>query len=245
MVAQYDHIAEQYRHSTGSAIRTHVESFSLLGRIGDVRGKTVLDLACGEGFFTRRMKEVGAARVVGVDISPVMIDLANQQERDEPLGLEYVCADVRDLTGIGQFDIVIAAYLLHYARSEAQLLQMCERIGEHLAPGGRFVTLNENPEQDAGAYAGYAQYGFNKTVEMPRGEGSEITYWMVAGREMFKFHAYHYRRETYERVLRASGFSEVCWSALEPDPEGVEQFGTEYWREYLDHPPVVILEARA
>lgn len=243
MGAQYDDIAEQYRHSTGAALRTYVESFSLLGCVGDVRGKSVLDLACGEGFFTRRLIEAGAARAVGVDISPAMIALAEQQERDNPIGLDYVCADVQDLTGLGQFDVVVAAYLLHYAQSEAELLRMCERIAAHLPPDGFFVTLNENPDQDAGQYAGYTQYGFNKTVEMPRREGSEITYSMVSGREMFKFHAYYYRRETYERVMRAAGFRELRWRSLELDPLGIEQFGAEYWREYLDNPPVIVLEA--
>jgi predicted RNA methylase len=37
--------------------------------LGDLRDKNVIDLACGEGFFTRSIKWAGAARVVGVDIS--------------------------------------------------------------------------------------------------------------------------------------------------------------------------------
>jgi predicted RNA methylase len=37
--------------------------------LGDLRGKNVIDLACGEGFFTRSITWAGAARVVGVDIS--------------------------------------------------------------------------------------------------------------------------------------------------------------------------------
>jgi ubiquinone/menaquinone biosynthesis C-methylase UbiE len=244
MSAQYDAIAHQYRQSTDSPIRAYVESYSLQRMAGDVRGKSVLDLACGEGFFTRRFRELGASRVVGVDISPAMIELAEAREREHSLGLEYVCADVQDMAGLGKFDIVVAGYLLHYARTERELRRMCDRIVEHLPAGGRFVTLNENPAQPAELYAGYAQYGFNKTVEYPRREGSEITYWIVSGREMFSFHAHFFAQQTYERVLRAAGFSALDWRSLELDEAGIEAHGAGFWEEYLGNPPVTGLEAR-
>ena len=82
-----------------------------------------------------------------------------------------------------------------------------------------------------------------KTVQTPRREGSEITYWMVSGREMFKFHAYYYCHDTYEQALHAAGFRTLNWRGLELDPAGAEQYGRDYWIEYLDNPPVVLLEA--
>jgi 2-polyprenyl-3-methyl-5-hydroxy-6-metoxy-1,4-benzoquinol methylase len=244
MSAQYDAIADQYRQSTGSPLREFVEAYSLQQRVGDVRGKKVLDLGCGEGFFTRRFKTLGAGRVTGVDISPAMIALARDQEARESLGLDYVCADVQEMDWLGEFDIVVAAYLLHYSRTEQELQRMCDHIVKHLPAGGRFVTLNENPEQAADLYSGYEQYGFNKTVERPRHEGSEITYWMVSGRELFKFQAYFFCRETYERVLRRAGFRHVAWHPVGLDDAGIEARGAEYWREYLENPPIVALECR-
>jgi SAM-dependent methyltransferase len=244
MSAQYDDIAEQYRRATESPLRTYVESYTLEQRVGDVRGKSILDLGCGEGFFARRFLQLGAGRVVGVDISPAMIDLAEAHERERPLGIEYICADVKDLGDIGRFDIVVAAYLLHYSRTEHEMGRMCERVVSHLPAAGRFVTLNENPDQAAEAYAGYEQYGFNKTVESPRREGSEITYWMVAGRDLFKFHAWYFCRETYERVLREAGFRTLTWHPMELNQAGIDARGFDYWQEYLTNPPVIGLECR-
>jgi SAM-dependent methyltransferase len=244
MSAQYDGIAEQYRRSRESPLRADIEGFKFLGLVGDVRGKNILDLACGEGFYTRRFKELGASRVVGVDISPAMIALAEEQERNKPLGLEYVCADVRQLADLGEFDLVVAAYLLHYAKTDEEMGQMSRNIVRHLPAGSRFVTLNENPDQPADRYAGYEQYGFNKAAQQPRQEGSEITYWMVAGRELFKFHAYFFSRATYERVLCEAGFSELIWHPLVLDQAGIQAHGQDYWREYLENPPVIGLECR-
>lgn len=50
--------------------------------IGNVRNKRVLDLSCGEGYNARLLAERGA-RVVGVDFSEKMIELAKQTEKRE------------------------------------------------------------------------------------------------------------------------------------------------------------------
>lgn len=241
---QYDAIAEQYRRTTTSPLRTYVEACTFLNLVGDVRGKRVLDLACGEGFYSRRLKTIGAASVTGVDISAEMIRLARQQERDDPQGIEFVCADVRELGDLGQFDVIVAAYLLHYAPDVDDLACMCSNVRRHLSTAGRFVTLNENPDQSADCYTGYEQYGFNKTVDNPRMDGSRITYFMVAGRELFKFHAHYFARQTYERVLTDAGFRYIAWHPLVLDPAGIDEHGAEYWREYLDNPPIIGLECR-
>lgn len=242
MSAQYDAIAEKYQRTRESPLRTYIEAHTFLSLIGDIRGQSILDLACGEGFYTRRLKELGAERVVGVDISPQMIALATEQERQSPVGVEYVCADVEGMDCQGEFDIVGAAYLLHYSKNEQALLHMCQSIVDHLPASGRFVTLNENPDQSVEQYAGYAQYGFNKTVEQPRRDGSEITYWMVAGRELFNFQACFFSRDTYERVLTAAGFRDIRWHPLVVAEEGIEAHGASYWQEYLSNPPVIGLE---
>jgi len=247
MNAQYDAIAEQYRRSKQSPLRRYVEAYTFLQLVGDVRGMRVLDLACGEGFYSRRLRAAGAAQVVGVDVSREMIALAREQERAEPCGIEYVCADVCDLdqsAGLGAFDIIVAAYLLHYAPDEPTLQRMCSTIAAHLEPEGRFVALNENPEQLPEQFAGYEQYGFNKSVELPLRDGARITYWMIAGRDMFQIHAHWFSRATYERVLGKAGFGRPTWQPLRVDEEGLVAHGREYWQEYLMNPPVVGLECR-
>jgi len=244
MAAQYDAIAREYQRTKESPLRRHVEAYSFFQMLGDVSGLAVLDLACGEGFYTRLIRQAGAAAVTGVDISSAMIALAKEDERQSPLGIAYLCGDVAVLPDLGAFDVVSAAYLLHYAPDESTLQAMCVRIASQLKPGGRFVCINENPGQRAEDYAGYTQYGFNKSVQLPRQEASAITYAMVSGRSMIRFDAYYFSRETYESALRAAGFSEIVWRPLELAPEGVVECGSEYWREYLGNPPVVGLECR-
>jgi ubiquinone/menaquinone biosynthesis C-methylase UbiE len=66
---EYDEIAHEYRDSKLLPFRDFVESFSLFRLIGNLEGRTVLDLACGEGHYTRRLKQAGAARTSMASIS--------------------------------------------------------------------------------------------------------------------------------------------------------------------------------
>ena len=86
MSTDYDAVAEEYKRSKLAPWRTYLERYSLLNLLGEVRGKSVLDLACGEGFYSRLVRERGAGRVVGVDWSSGMIGLAIAAEKKSPLG---------------------------------------------------------------------------------------------------------------------------------------------------------------
>jgi 2-polyprenyl-3-methyl-5-hydroxy-6-metoxy-1,4-benzoquinol methylase len=113
VTTDYDPIAEQYKRAKLQPWRTHVESFTLMNLLGDLSDKSVVDVACGDGYYTRRLRAHGAARVFGIDLSERMIELAWAQEREHRLGIEYEVGDGRDLRLPTQPDIVVAAYLLN------------------------------------------------------------------------------------------------------------------------------------
>ena len=82
--------------------RTYIETFTLMGLIGDLSGKRVVDLACGGGGYTRLIRQQGVAEVVGVDLSARMVELAREQEAEQRLGIEYVTGDARHLEPKGE-----------------------------------------------------------------------------------------------------------------------------------------------
>ena len=55
----YDAIAKRYRESKWLLFRHFIERYTLFEVLGDLRGRTVLDLACGEGVYTRQFKRPG------------------------------------------------------------------------------------------------------------------------------------------------------------------------------------------
>jgi toxoflavin synthase len=244
MSAVFDSIAADYKKTRMLPFRQYVESYTYLSTIGDLTGKTVLDLACGDGIYSREFKRAGAARVVGVDVSASMIALARQEEASAPLGIEYLIEDVWELGRIGEFDLVVASYLLNYSRTSEQLHELCAVISANLLSGGRFVAINNNPEQAIETFETIKKYGFSKRLPTPPlRDGSAITIqFEVDGRE-FAFENYYLSIECHERALRSAGFQAIRWQPLVLSPEGAREQGEEFWRELLDCQPVIIIEA--
>src|SRR5215468_2427148 len=136
---QYAAFAEDYEKVKNTPSARHLEMFTFLSAIGDVRDKTILDVACGSGFYTRLLRRSEAAEVVGVDVSEAMIDVARHREAAEPLGITYHVHDVNSMPKLGDFDLAVSAYLLNHAPDEATLTAMCQRIQGNLAENGTFI----------------------------------------------------------------------------------------------------------
>jgi SAM-dependent methyltransferase len=241
--AAYDAIAKDYQRTKSSPVRAAIENFTLGELLGDCGRLAILDAGCGDGFHARRLMAAGAERVAGVDVSPAMIELAREQERAAPLGIQYVCCAVEDLPDLlcgAGFDVVLASYLLHYAPTADVLGRMCQRLGNALRAGGRLVALTENPDQQPEAYAGYAAYGFDKEAVEARREGSRIAYGLVSGRQIIRLETFWYSRATYEAALAAAGFRSVRWHPLQLDPAAGSP---EFYASYVRNPPVLGLTA--
>ena len=135
-MAEYDAIAREYRESKRLPFREHVERYTLFELLGDVRGATVLDLACGDGFYTRLLKEAGARDVTG-GRRLRRHDRARRGARAATsLGCRYVHADVAEFEPGEPVDLVVAAYLLNYARTPEQLSASAGSAMRRSSPAG-------------------------------------------------------------------------------------------------------------
>ncbi|MEI8345024.1 MAG: class I SAM-dependent methyltransferase [Candidatus Omnitrophota bacterium] len=236
----YDRIARAYQRWQKSLIRKWSLEFSFFKYLGSVEDKDVLDLACGEGNYTRRLKALGARGVVGVDISGAMIELALEQERAQPAGIFYRQENAATLGRAGDYDVVTAAYLLHYSRTRQELDDMCRTIYANLRSGGRFVSLNLDP-----LCPRQSDKRFDCTIEAPARltEGcvvKVISY--LDGRRICAFENTHWGLQTYENALRRAGFPQIKWHSIEVSPEGIRHFGEAFWRPYLKQAGVLVIE---
>ncbi len=242
MTTDYNPIAEQYQRSKQQPWRTFVECFTLLELVGDPTGLAVLDLACGEGFYSRLLRHHGAARVKGLDLSERMIALAEAQEARQPLGVTYAVADARELSEGQPVDLAVAAYLLNYARNREELQAMCDGIARSLKPGGRFVTVNTSPALDFRNAPSYRKYGFETAVVGTWGEGALIRWTFHLGDGPFVIENYHLNAAVHEEALHRAGFSEVRWHPAKLSPDApVDQDGA-FWSTLLESPPLAFIE---
>lgn len=242
MTTDYDPIAEQYRLAKQQPWRAYIEAYTFMDLIGDPSGKSVIDLACGEGFYSRMIRQRGAAEVTGIDLSPRMIELARTQESQQQLGIDYVVGDARDVDGGTRYDLAVAAYLLNYARDRAELGAMCNAISRCLKPGGRFVTVNSSPLLDFSAAPSYRQYGFDARIKGDMREGAPITWSFFLDGGSFDIENYFLDAAIHEEALRSAGFREIHWHAPRLSPDGQAAQGHDFWDSLLQHSPMAFVE---
>ncbi|MGA8182244.1 MAG: class I SAM-dependent methyltransferase [Terriglobia bacterium] len=242
MGTDYDLIAEQYKRSKLSPWRTYIEQYTLLELLGDVRGQSVLDMACGEGYYSRAFKRLGARRVVGIDLSSKMIELARAGEAESRLGVEYVVGDATTYKPDEPFDIVAAAYLLNYADTGEKLFAMCQAVSRSLRPGGRFVTVNNNPSQSPQRFAATEKYGFIKSAGEELRAGTPITYTILQDGSTFTFDNYYLSISAHEQALESVGLRDVEWVAPRLSPQWSDD--PAYWDEFFNDPSIIFLQCR-
>jgi len=157
---QYDAIGTKYDFFRTHPI-TQVEAFNLRAAVTPYlvgvpsaqnggRGPRVLDLACGTGHYSRKLLDWGAAYVLGVDVSPEMIEAANQESSPNTSSgkLEFRVGDALTMGRIvaeddeeDLFDIVTGVWLLNYAEDSTQMTQMWNTISANLSGGGVFIGI--------------------------------------------------------------------------------------------------------
>lgn len=93
-------------------------------------GERILDLGCGDGVLTRKLKDMGC-ELVGIDSSPELVQAASQ------LGLDVTVQNATEIDFREEFDAVFSNAVLHWIKDADRAI--C-RVFEALRPGGRFVA---------------------------------------------------------------------------------------------------------
>jgi len=242
MTTDYNTIAQQYKKAKEQLWRSRIESYSMMKLIGDLAGKKVVDVACGEGHFTRKLRKAGAAEMVGVDISERMIELARAQEAHEPLGIVYRVEDARAAVAQQDFDLAVSAWLLVYAHDRVELASMCRGLSRRLKPGGRFVTIACNPDLYAFKVPDYRKYGFSVTLADHVFEGAPILWTIHLEDSSFDIENYYLPIAAYESAFLETGFRDFAVHPLElvPDPEAGDD--RIFWEDFLKYPPAILID---
>ncbi|HUB44501.1 MAG TPA: methyltransferase domain-containing protein [Acetobacteraceae bacterium] len=179
-LAGYSQLDRSVRGLAGAA-----EWPAIRALLPDLRGRRVVDLGCGFGWFCRWAREQGAAHVVGVDVSEQM--LARARVESTHGAITYIRADLESLSlPAASFDLAYSSLALHYVRDLAPLLTEVHRA---LAPGSHLVFSVEHPIYMAPAHPawttdseGHKTWPLNQYLV----EGGRVTDWLAKG--VVKYH---------------------------------------------------------
>ncbi len=122
---------------------------ALFSLLPDMKGKKVLDLGCGFGEHCMEYIKMGAEKVVGLDISEKMLEVAKKENSDPKITYLHMPMEdlgmLKDRLGEGddiQFDVVISSLAFHYIEDFRGVLK---KINSLMADKGLFIFSQEHP----------------------------------------------------------------------------------------------------
>jgi SAM-dependent methyltransferase len=126
-----------------SALWTYPEG--MLRSLGIEPEMTVLDLCCGDGYFTAPLATLVDGKVHALDLDPVMIEQAREEvERQGASVRQWILADALDVAErlSGPVDCVLMANTFHGVPDQKRLAAEVRKV---LRPGGNFAIVNWRP----------------------------------------------------------------------------------------------------
>jgi SAM-dependent methyltransferase len=174
---------------------------SLRAMLPDLRGRNVLDLGCGFGWFCRWAREHGAARVLGIDVSEKMLARAANDTHDH--AITYRRADMEQLQlSPSSFDLTYSSLAFHYLEGLDRLISEVHRA---LVPGGNLIFSVEHPIFTAPAHPNWIADTEGRVtwpIDSYLDEGPRTTDWIAKG--VIKQHR---TIATYINMLVSAGFA--------------------------------------
>ena len=215
--ASYNDIAQWYdQFLRERPVYMEVILPGLLTLVGEFEGEVICDLACGQGWVARELARRGA-QVIGLDLAPNLLALAQRYEVQEPLGIGYVQGDAQHAEGLSdqQFTGCVCVMALINIPDLQATFQSVRQI---LKPGGWLVFAIPHPCFESP----HAQWTSLSDPEHPLGRTVtgyfDERQWFSSNPDGVRSRVgdYHRMLSTYLNQLAAAGFA--LERALEPGP---------------------------
>lgn len=141
----YDEFAQQFeRHAATAFWNAHYDRPAVLGLLGDVAGKVVLDAGCGPGLYAEELLARGG-EVVAFDASAEMVRLARRRVGDRASVRQHDLGERLAFLDDGAVDLVVSALVWHYVDDRLGALREFHRV---LRRDGRVVISCGHPTDD-------------------------------------------------------------------------------------------------
>mgnify|MGYP000932219541 CR=1 FL=1 len=183
---------------------------NLLRMMGDVKGKHVLDLACGQGQFSRILVD-GGAFLVGVDIGKELIALAEKKNTETKFKAHFFATPSHDMYMVkdGTQDVLVCVLALQNIEKLSETFREVSRVLKNGAKA--YLVLNHpsfrNPTHTHWGYDEHEQKQYRR-VEAYMSE-SKIKIDMTPGAKSNKQFTYSFHRplQVYMKTFAKYGLA--------------------------------------
>jgi ubiquinone/menaquinone biosynthesis C-methylase UbiE len=196
----------------------------------DVR--QVLDYGCGPGKVAERMVHGYDVRVVAVDASPPMLEIARGRRTHPGIDYRQVVGDNLTFLPEEGFDAAMSCYVFINIGSLHQIRAIVTGIYRVLRPGARYAILDTNPDTTGIAFSTFRSGEPGRTYAT--GEQRRVSLIRPDG-DVLELLDFHWPRSTYQDLLRNAGFTGITtYEPLVDDDAHAE------WDNERRHPPFLI-----
>jgi SAM-dependent methyltransferase len=100
----------------------------------DLRGKTLLDVGCGDGTYTFELAACGASDVLGIDAADVAVQRARaESQRRNDTGIEFRTLDIYDLIRLeSTYDVAIVRGVLHHLCDPERAISELSKVAHEI-----------------------------------------------------------------------------------------------------------------
>lgn len=209
---------------------------SVRALLPNLKGKRIIDLGCGFGWFCRFAVEQGAKSALGIDISKTMISKAKTFPFNS--AITYEVADLEKLQLPKEsFDFAYSSLTFHYIKNFKQLIAT---IYKALTSKSILVFTMEHPIYTAPSSLKFITEKGGKRIYPLNNyqiEGERISNWLING--VVKQHR---KMDTIINTLIDTGFKILHIDEWKPNNEQLKQ--NPEWSEELDRPLFLIISAQ-
>jgi len=134
---------DKHLETSGDTYHEKVVYPNVLRLLGEIKGKHILDLACGQGQFSDILAGFGA-KVTGIDIAKELIAIAEKNNLDHKFSLHYFVGPSDDLYMVKDKtqDFVVCILALQNIEKLQDTLKEASRV---LKDGGKFLCVINHP----------------------------------------------------------------------------------------------------
>jgi SAM-dependent methyltransferase len=141
-IAAYNEYAKKWTERKESGLNVahnFLEKPAMYSKLPDLKNKTVLCVGCGSGEESFYLKSLGAKKVIGIDISNGLIEIA---KKNHPK-VEFHVMDMENINFPKEtFDFVYSSLVMHYVKNWTKTLNSVKKV---LKKNGTFLFSTHHP----------------------------------------------------------------------------------------------------
>mmetsp|Transcript_24961 Transcript_24961/g.24424 ORF Transcript_24961/g.24424 Transcript_24961/m.24424 type:complete len:267 (+) Transcript_24961:2-802(+) len=228
--------AELYElEKTTSPQRQCIEVYTVSKIIETLKDEDVMDLACGTGYYSRKIRAATSGKVYASDISEDMIKFAKEKGGE----IEYFQHDMAEPMEVGmKFDVVFAVFIYQYCRSKEMLDLFVRNTAGLLKPGGKIYAFNgfvpdhellkDNVNLDVDSEENKKKVFISTQPNFPPKEFDPFLFKYYVGGQVeegkrLTLNYFTIFPETLKKSFEDNGFEDVTLAPMELDPNHDEK----------------------